>query len=345
MKKILVGMSGGVDSSAAALLLKRQGYEVVGVTLDLLPGDAPFAAAEDAKKVAAQLGIAHHTINCKEEFSHHVMDYFTAEYLAGRTPNPCIACNKYIKFGAMARIAGEFGCDAVATGHYARIEQNADGRYLLKKSASAKKDQTYVLYTLSQQQLSRAMFPLEGLEKEEIRALAAEAGLAVAQKKDSQEICFIPDDDYVRFLSERCKELPPEGNFVDLSGNVLGRHKGIVHYTVGQRKGLGIAFGKPMFVVSVNPRDNTVTLGEAGSEFSSTLMAEQTNFIPFDTLDSPMRVQAKVRYSAPAADAWIEPVGDGVRVTFDAPQRAVTPGQAVVFYDGDTVVGGGVIGR
>lgn len=347
--KVVIGMSGGVDSSVAAAVLKEQGYEVIGVTMHLWDGaDSELATmAKDAAIVANHLGIEHHVLDFREDFSKCVIDYFSKEYMSGRTPNPCIVCNRFLKFDAMLEAAKTLGADKLATGHYAKVElDETTGRYLLRRGSSSEKDQTYVLYSLTQEQLSHVLMPLGAFEnKEAVRAKALELGLPTANKPDSMEICFIPDKDYASFLKQRVGQLPPRGDFVDLDGNVLGQHKGIVHYTIGQRKGLGIAFGKPMFVVGIHPDTNQVVLGEKGTEFASSLYATDPNFIPFETLTKPMRADIKVRYSAKPALGTVIPEDDGLRVEFDLPQRAITPGQAVVFYEpnGDLVLGGATI--
>lgn len=352
-KKVILGMSGGVDSSVAALLLLRQGYDVTGVTMQLRPDQSMSETQnsaccssedmDDARRVAQKLGIEHLVLDFTDVFSEKVIDYFAREYSLGRTPNPCIACNSYVKFDALLRKALSLEYDYIATGHYAVVTQNAQGRWLLKK-APCSKDQSYVLYRLTQHQLSHTLFPLAGLEKEEARTLAQEAGLPVAHKPDSQEICFVPDGDYAAFLSRHTGKAPPPGDFVDHEGNRLGQHKGITHYTIGQRKGLGIALGKPMFVTKIDPAANTVTLGENGSQYASALIAEDVNLIAFDVLSSPIRAQVKIRYQASPAPALLTPLAERkIRVDFDQPQRSVTPGQAAVFYDGDLVLGGGVI--
>lgn len=349
MKRVVIGMSGGVDSSVAAAVLKEQGYEVIGVTMHLWDGaDSELATmAEDAKAVAAHLGIRHHVLDLRKEFSKQVIDYFSREYVNGRTPNPCVVCNRFLKFDAMLKAAKTLGADKLATGHYAKVElDTATGRYLLRRGNASAKDQTYVLYSLTQEQLSHVLMPLGAFtDKEAVRAKAAELNLPAADKADSMEICFIPDNDYAAFLKQRIGTLPPKGDFLDLDGNVLGQHKGIIHYTVGQRKGLGTAFGKPMFVLSINPDTNQIVLGEKGTEFSSALYATDPNFIPFETITAPIRADIKVRYSAKPAPGTVIPEGDGLRVEFDIPQRAITPGQAVVFYepDGDLVLGGATI--
>ena len=345
-KKVAIGMSGGVDSSVAAALLLKKGYEVIGITM-LLWGDDQNAA-EEAKVICERLGIKHYTADFKNEFKEMVMDYFAKEYHQGRTPNPCIVCNRFLKFDAMQRFAKTLGAEKIATGHYAKIEYDEDlRRYLLKGANAESKDQTYVLYSLTQDQLKNTLMPLgEVSDKSETRKIAENLGFNNAQKKDSMEICFIPDNDYRKFLEEHTGIICPEGDFVDTEGNVLGRHKGISNYTIGQRKGLGITFGKPMFVTKIDAQKNQVVLGEKGTEFSESLRADNLNFIPFDHLTEPMEVLAKVRYSAKPAKATVSPDGDDlVKVEFETPQRAVTPGQAVVFYDltGDMVIGGGTI--
>ena len=360
MERVVIGMSGGVDSSVAAAVLKEQGYDVIGVTMRLWDGEeidgsfsestcCSLSAVEDARRVAHRLGIDYHVLDFRKDFSESVIDYFTHEYLNGRTPNPCIACNRFLKFDAMLKKAEILGAAKVATGHYARVEfDESSGRYLLKRAKSAAKDQTYALYSLTQYQLSHILMPLgDFADKNAVREKAESLNLPTANKPDSMEICFVPDQDYASFIHRRSGSLPPEGDFVDLEGNVLGRHKGIVHYTIGQRKGLGIAFGKPMFVVRIDPYKNQVVLGEKGSEFADSLLAADWNFIPFDVPDKPIRAEIKVRYSARPAMGEVSVDGKYLKVRFDEPQRAVTPGQAVVFYqpDGDLVLGGATIIR
>jgi tRNA-specific 2-thiouridylase len=353
---VMLGMSGGVDSSAAAAVLLEKGYDVVGVTLQIWPDQAEerqkveggccsLSAVDDARRVADKLGIPYYVLNFKDIFQQKVIDYFNHEYLEGRTPNPCIACNRFVKFEAMLQKAISMGLDYVATGHYARVSfDEATGRHLLKKSATAAKDQTYALYTMTQEQLSRTLFPIGDYTKDRVRELAREIGLSVASKPDSQEICFVEDNDYGRYISENTDADIKPGFFVDRDGKKLGMHKGIIHYTVGQRKGLGISFGKPMFVVAVRPEDNTVVLGDETEVFSKGLTASDVNIISINELKEELRVKAKIRYSAKESEAVIRPLGNGrIEVLFDEPQRAVTPGQSVVFYDGDIVVGGGVI--
>lgn len=352
-KKVLLGMSGGVDSSVAALLLLKAGYDVTGMTMRLRPdaymqqsasgGCCSLDDIDDARRVCYQLGIEHLVLNFTEQFERDVIQYFAGQYAAGRTPNPCIACNRHLKFDAMLQKARLLGYDYIATGHYAVIEQNSAGRWLLKK-APASKDQSYVLYSLTQDQLAHTLMPLGAYTKPEARRMAEEAGLRVAHKPDSQEICFVEDNDYAGFLERYTGKKASEGDFVDAEGHVLGRHRGITHYTIGQRKGLGVSFGRPMYVTKIDAVLNRVTLGEEGSQYASSLLADDLNFIPFDILDKPLQVHAKVRYQARPAEAVLTPVEHGrVRVDFAEAQRSITPGQAVVFYDGDLVVGGGTI--
>ena len=345
-QKVAIGMSGGVDSSVAAALLLKKGYEVIGITMLLWGEDQ--SASRDAKRVCQKLGIEHYTKDFSAEFKDRVMDYFANEYKLGRTPNPCIMCNRYLKFDAMQSFAKTLGADKVATGHYSKVEYDESlDRYLLKVADASAKDQTYVLYSLTQEQLKNTLMPLgEITDKAETRRIAEELGLLVANKKDSMEVCFIPDDDYRGFIQKHTGTNCPPGDFVDTSGNVLGRHSGIDNYTIGQRKGLGITFGKPMFVIKIDAEKNQVVLGEKGTEFSKELMADSLNFIPFDTPKEPIEVLAKVRYSAKPSKAKVIVEDDDLaRVIFEEPQRAITPGQAVVFYslDGEMVVGGGII--
>jgi tRNA (5-methylaminomethyl-2-thiouridylate)-methyltransferase len=355
-KKVMIGMSGGVDSSVAAAILLEKGYDVVGVTMQIWPdmseeiqknegGCCSLSAVDDARRVSDKLGIPYYVMNFKDIFKQKVIDYFTDEYTKGRTPNPCIACNRYVKFDALMQKAVAMGMDYIATGHYAKVEYDDKfKRYLLKKSATESKDQTYALYTLTQDQLSKTLMPVGDFTKDKIREKAKELGLTVATKPDSQEICFVEDNNYGRFICENTDYKTTPGNFTDTSGRILGRHKGIIHYTVGQRKGLGISFSKPMFVVDINKDTNTVVLGEGNEVFTNTLIAEDLNFIAFEKLEAPRKVKAKIRYSAKEAAAEIFPLENGdIKVVFDTPQRAITPGQSVVFYEGDIVIGGGII--
>ncbi|EPY2280929.1 tRNA 2-thiouridine(34) synthase MnmA [Clostridium sporogenes] len=352
-KKVLVGMSGGVDSSVAAYLLKEQGYEVIGVTMQIWQDDEEFiekeggccslSAVADARRVANKIGIPFYVMNFKDAFKRNVIDYFVDEYMEGRTPNPCIACNKFIKFSSFLDKAMAMGIDYVATGHYAIIEKQKD-RYIIRKSEDDKKDQTYALYNLTQFQLERTLMPCGQYKKSQIREIAKDIGLRVHNKKDSEEICFIPDNDHGRYIKNRFPNKVREGNFVDKQGNVLGKHKGIVYYTIGQRKGLGIAFGKPMYVVDINPFKNEVVLGSLEDLLNTELVAKDINYIPFDTLKEPMEVEAKIRYSQIPSKAIITPIDDGrVKVNFHEKQRAITKGQSVVFYKDDLLIGGGII--
>lgn len=348
MAKVLVGMSGGVDSSAAALILKKSGYDVIGCTLrlfDKTDSDRPCGTSkdiEDAKSVCDNIGIEHFVFDLRELFAEKVIGSFTDSYLTGKTPNPCIECNKNIKFGMMLKKAEEMGADYVATGHYAHIEQR-DGRYLLIRPKDLSKDQTYVLYTLSQYQLSHTLFPLADYDKTKIREIAREAGLINSDKADSQDICFVPSGDYAGFIESYTGRKSPSGNFIDSEGKVLGSHLGIIRYTTGQRKGLGVTFGKPVYVVGKNVSDNTVILGDEAELYKKELTATDINLISAEKLTDGMRITAKTRYSHKEQPAVIETQGEYVRVIFDEPQRAITPGQSVVFYDGNIVVGGGKI--
>ena len=355
-KKVVVGMSGGVDSSVAAYLLKKAGYDVIGVTMQIWQeedqetkeeqgGCCGLSAVDDARRVAWDLEIPYYVMNFREEFRSHVMDYFVEEYRQGRTPNPCIACNRYVKWESLLKRSMDIGADYIATGHYAQIVQLENGRFALKKSATAAKDQTYALYNLTQEQLSRTLMPVGQYTKEEIRRMAEEIGLQVANKPDSQEICFIPDHDYAGFIKDYTGEMEEQGNFVDLDGRVIGRHKGITHYTVGQRKGLNLSMGHPVFVVEIRPETNEVVIGSGEDVFSSRLVCNQVDYMAIDGLHGKsMEVTAKIRYSHRGAPCTIKELGDGmVECVFKEPQRAITPGQAVVFYQGDYVVGGGTI--
>lgn len=343
-KSALIGMSGGVDSSVAAHLLQQEGFRCTGCTMKLWCGNAEDNT-RDAEAVARRMGIPFQVYDLQEAFHNKVIDNFIGTYEGGMTPNPCIQCNKHLKFGAMLELALNAGFDHVATGHYARVRQDPEsGRYLLYKAADKTKDQTYFLFCLTQHQLSHTLFPLGDLTKEEARKIAEEQGFVTARKKDSQDICFVPGGDYVAFMKEYTQKEYPSGNYLDLSGTVLGRHQGAVCYTLGQRKGLGIALGAPAYVIAKDMQKNTVTLGPNDALFHNALMATDFNWIPFPALTEPIRVTAKIRHSQHEQPATVYPEDNGIaRVEFDAPQRAITPGQAVVLYQGDLVVGGGTI--
>lgn len=348
-------MSGGVDSSVAAYIMKEKGYECMGVTMKLFHNDdvgvskahscCSLDDVEDARSVARQLEIPYYVFGFSDLFKETVIDKFVSAYENGCTPNPCIDCNRFLKFNKLYHRAVELGYDYVVTGHYARIEFDEEsGRYLLKKGLDPAKDQSYVLYSLTQEQLSHTQFPLGDMDKSETRKIAEEQGFVSAHKHDSQDICFVQDGDYAHFIETYTGKEFPHGNFVDTSGNILGEHKGIIHYTIGQRKGLGIAFGEPMFVCDINPQTNTVTLGKNSDLFTDTLTAKDINLISVPKIDGSLRLKAKVRYRQTEQWATVTQTDeDTIKVKFDEPQRAITKGQAVVLYDGDTVVGGGTI--
>jgi tRNA-specific 2-thiouridylase len=355
-KKVMVGMSGGVDSSIAALRLVEQGYDVIGVTLKLFSNKdigldsisrtcCSLEDVEDARSVANKLGFEHFVFNFGELFKYKVIDLFAASYLKGETPNPCINCNQFIKFEKMLERALLLELDFIATGHYARIElDEKGGRYLLKKAVDKAKDQTYVLYTMTQEQLKRTIFPLGGMQKSEVRDLAESFGFINAAKPDSQDICFVKNADYADFLKNTLNIVSPPGNFIDSSGNIIGTHRGLIHYTVGQRKGLNISFDKPKYIIKKDAKTNTVVLGDESELYCENMIVGDINLIAIENLKQPVKAAVKIRYSQNEVPAKIYPLQNNqVYVRFDEPQRAITPGQAAVFYDGESVIGGGVI--
>ncbi len=356
-KKVVVGMSGGVDSSVAALLLKEQGYDVIGVTMQIWQDEDEFtleaqggccglSAVEDARRVADTIGIPYYVMNFKQEFKANVMDYFAEEYLNGRTPNPCIACNRYVKWEALLNRSLEIGADYIATGHYARIRSLENGRYAVCNSVTAEKDQTYALYNLTQEQLSHTLMPVGAYTKPQIRQIAEEAGLPVAHKHDSQEICFVPDKDYASFITEYTGKTLPPGNFVDESGNILGQHRGITHYTVGQRRGLGLPMGRRVFVKELRMESNEVVIGEGDQVFSRELTANKISFMGVPPLEigESAEFTGKIRYGHKGSPCRVTRTGeDELSCCFEEPVRAVTPGQAVVLYRDGYVACGGTI--
>jgi tRNA-specific 2-thiouridylase len=357
MVKVVVAMSGGVDSSVAAALLKEEGHDVVGATMRLWPPAKDKSgssrsdtccgldAVEDARKVAYSLGIPHYIMNFRDIFSQKIIADFCQEYQLGRTPNPCIRCNRYVKFGALMDRAREMGADFMATGHYARIEPDETaGTYLLKKGADPRKDQSYFLCKLTQEQLKHTMFPIGNLTKDRVRESASELDIPVAPRPESREICFIPDDDYPRFLKDYIPRTAEPGPILDARGNVLGRHQGIMFYTIGQRRGLGIAAEEPLYVTAIKPERNAVVVGTREQTYGSELIATDLNWIAIASPEHPIKVRARVRYRHPEAEATVTPLDEAsVYVKFTEPQMAITAGQAIVFYDGDTVIGGGTI--
>ena len=353
--KALIAMSGGVDSSVAAQIMSSRGYECVGCTMrlyendtvgmDLLDTCCSLENTQDARSVTERIGIPYHIVHYENLFREEVIEPFIDEYLHGHTPNPCIECNRHLKFDHFLRKALVLGCDYIVTGHYARIRYDeATGRYLLLKAADVTKDQSYVLYCLTQEQLSHTLFPLGEMTKSDVRAIAEEKGFINARKHDSQDICFVPDGDYFAFMERYTGKKYESGNFLDLDGNVVGKHRSAVAYTLGQRKGLGLAMGAPVYVCGKNMEANTVTVGPNEALYATTLRANNWNWFPFPALTEPMRVTARSRYNQKERPATVYPEENGfARVVFDEPQRAMTPGQAVVLYDGDLVVGGGTI--
>ncbi len=350
----MIAMSGGVDSAVTAHLVRRSGHEVIGATMKLYcPGKALHPDEngmmigediEDAKSVARRIGIPHVILDYEDDFKKNVVDSFVKAYEQAETPNPCIVCNQSLKFGKMMDIMEGLGADKLATGHYARIERDPTGRMLLRRAVDLSKDQSYVLYMLTQDRLKKIIFPLGEYTKTQVRAVAEEMGFTNAHKSDSQDICFIPDGDYAGFIERYRGKRYPDGDFIDANGEILGRHRGIIHYTIGQRKGLGIALGHPAFVCRKDAKSNTVTLSDNESLFSDSFYAKSINWIPFNRLNTALRVQVKIRYNMHAQPATVEQIDqDLVRVVFDRPQRAITPGQSAVFYDGEYVIGGGII--
>lgn len=353
MAKALIAMSGGVDSSVAAYLMKEAGYECIGCTMRLYENEDAGVSrdqtccslddVEDARSVAYRLGMPYYVFNFSDDFKEKIICKFINSYEMGRTPNPCIDCNRYMKFEKLHERAKILGCDKVVTGHYARIERDGE-RYLLKKAVDESKDQSYVLYSLTQEGLAHTAFPLGSLCKSETRKIAEEHGFINAHKPDSQDICFVPDGDYARVIELNTGKKYEPGVFVDKQGNVLGRHRGIINYTIGQRKGLGISAAAPLYVCSIDKKNNTVVLGDDKDLYSDTLEADEFNWISGVVPASPVRCRAKIRYRQKEQPATAYPIGDDVvKIVFDEPQRAITPGQSAVLYDGDVVLGGGTI--
>jgi len=347
-EKVVVGLSGGVDSSVAAYLLKEQGYEVIGMTMvNFRMQDGATEEekiAQDGARAAEFLGIPHYVVDACSKFQDHVIKYFINEYISGRTPNPCVICNRYIKWKAMMEQAEKLGARLLATGHYGGVEKLFNGRYALKCDLTSPKDQTYALYGLTQEQLSRTVMPLSGYTKEQVREIAAKAGIPAANQPDSMEICFIPDQDYAGFIQRNTDITLPKGNYVSMGGEILGEHQGIIHYTVGQRKGLNLAMGRPVFVTEIRPDTNEVVIGDSEDVFARSLVCSHINAMSVPEFTEGLEVIAKIRYNHKGAPAVLSPAGENrLTVRFKEPQRAITPGQAVVFYKDGYVAGGGII--
>lgn len=351
MKKVVIGMSGGVDSSVAAYLLKQQGYEVIGVTMQTWQeenennnGSCGSNIVEDAREVASQIGIPYYVIDFKKEFKENVIDYFVSEYQKGRTPNPCVVCNRYVKWEALLKKSKELGAEYIATGHYARIDKLSNGRYAIRNSVTANKDQTYALYNLTQEQLSHTMMPVGEYTKDQIRDIAAKIGIVVANKPDSQDVCFIPDNNHTAYIEKVTGKKNKPGNFVDMQGNIIGTHEGIEKYTIGQRKGLNLPMGERVFVTKINTETNEVVIGGPMDVFTDRLIADNVNYMGIEDIKDEIRALAKIRYSHKGTMCTVRKTGDNrIECIFDEPVRAVTPGQAVVLYDGEYVLGGGTI--
>ena len=352
-KRVILGMSGGVDSCVACHLLLEEGYEVIGVTMNLVPkgdlydeekGCCSLSSVMDAKIVAEAMGVKHYTMSFREEFDRKVIENFVREYSLGYTPNPCVACNKYIKFNSFVEKIKPLKADFISTGHYAKVEFDKNyNRYLLKRAKDSKKDQTYFLYNTSQEVLSKTLFPLADLEKEEVRQIAKDENILTYSKKDSEEICFVQNRDHGLFIKQRNPELIKEGYFIDENGNKLGKHNGIVYYTIGQRKGLGIALGKRVFVSKINAKDNTVTLSDENTLYKDKIKIREENFIPFDKLENPLEVSVKVRHGQNETKGLLFYKNNELFVEFEKQVRAPNKGQSAVFYLDDIVVGGGII--
>ena len=355
MTKVLVAMSGGVDSSVTAHILAQQGYECIGVTMQLFENETigkkeektccSLDDVQDARAVARRIGIPHYTFNFKREFERDVIGRFVSDYECGKTPNPCVDCNRYLKFDALYRRAQELGCEYIATGHYAVIDKDPEtGRYLLKKGPDPNKDQSYVLYSLSQEQLAHTLLPLGTMTKDEVRRIAEEQGFVNAKKGESQDICFVPDGDHAAFLRRYTGKDYPEGDFIDTKGNVIGRHKGIVRYTIGQRRGLGVAADARLYVVKIDPEANTVTLGYENELLTESFKVTDLNLIVKEKLEGPVRLPVSIRYHQKPQPATVTQLSETeALIELDVPQRGISAGQAAVFYDGDCVFGGGTI--